>query len=271
MNQLKTKACYRAGHGQNAKGQGDPGAVYSGDPKTTADDLHEDDITLAAVLALNHVTKEDFETIVPRANDEWVDKVPGNKYLGLEKAVAEAKAKGCELFISIHVNSTGNPEADGAEIIVRSGDPESVALAKDILEAHCKALGLKSRGVKVDDSLFEAKRTKGMRFMLLELGFLSNAKDRAILQKFMENKELRIKWGNAIREALVRHLGPKVKLGDKGDLVTELQLRLNKFGYHLIPDGDFGKLTLGAVKDFQKGHGLEADGMVGQSTWDKLK
>ena len=270
MNQ-KTKVAYRAGHGQNSKDQGDPGAVYLGDPKTTADDLYEDNITLAAVLALNHTTQEDFETIVPRANDEWVDKVPGNKYLGLEKAVNEASANGCELFLSIHVNSAGNPDAEGAEIIVRSGDPESVALAKDVLEAHRKVLGLKCRGVKVDNSLFEAKRTRGMKFALLELGFLSNAKDRAILQKFMKDKDLRIKWAKAIREVLVKHLGPEVKLGDKGDLVKELQLRLNKFGYHLIPDGDFGKLTMAAVKDFQRGRGLEPNGLVDQSTWDKLK
>lgn len=36
---------------------------------------------------------------------------------------------------------------------------------------------------------------------------------------------------------------------------------------HLMPDGIFGPLTEEAVKDFQKSHGLIADGIVGAKTW----
>ena len=51
----------------------------------------------------------------------------------------------------------------------------------------------------------------------------------------------------------------------KGYDVEVLQRALN-----IYPDGVFGKLTEEAVKDFQRAHGLEADGVVGQKTWDAL-
>ena len=37
------------------------------------------------------------------------------------------------------------------------------------------------------------------------------------------------------------------------------------------PDGKFGPLTEEAVKEFQKAHGLVADGIVGEKTWAALK
>ena len=40
---------------------------------------------------------------------------------------------------------------------------------------------------------------------------------------------------------------------------------------HIYPDGKFGPLTEEAVKEFQKAHGLVADGIVGEKTWAALK
>src|SRR5574344_2434615 len=40
---------------------------------------------------------------------------------------------------------------------------------------------------------------------------------------------------------------------------------------HIYPDGKFGPLTEEAVKEFQKAHGLGADGIVGEKTWAALK
>ena len=56
-----------------------------------------------------------------------------------------------------------------------------------------------------------------------------------------------------------------IKLGDRGDEVKKLQKLL-----HLLDDGIFGKLTQEAVKNFQKEHGLFADGIVGPKTWSIL-
>jgi len=45
---------------------------------------------------------------------------------------------------------------------------------------------------------------------------------------------------------------------------------LNKHGYKLIEDGDFGAITQAAVKDYQRSNELVADGVVGAKTWAKL-
>ncbi|MGA9382109.1 MAG: peptidoglycan-binding domain-containing protein [Phormidium sp.] len=58
--------------------------------------------------------------------------------------------------------------------------------------------------------------------------------------------------------------------GSKGKDVVYLQQLLNKKGYSLKVDGDFGKRTEEAVKNFQKRRGLKVDGIVGPATWNAL-
>ena len=56
-----------------------------------------------------------------------------------------------------------------------------------------------------------------------------------------------------------------------GASVTALQILLAGYGYDPNGiDGDFGPGCEKAVKAFQKDNGLEADGIVGQKTWEKL-
>jgi peptidoglycan hydrolase-like protein with peptidoglycan-binding domain len=63
-----------------------------------------------------------------------------------------------------------------------------------------------------------------------------------------------------------------VSKGMFGDEVSKLQKKLGEFGYYKEPlDGRFGANTLGAVIQFQMDAGLEADGVVGLSTWEALK
>jgi peptidoglycan L-alanyl-D-glutamate endopeptidase CwlK len=61
-----------------------------------------------------------------------------------------------------------------------------------------------------------------------------------------------------------------VKYGMNCEEVKTLQNMLNECGYKLIADGDFGIITQGAVKDYQRSNGLVADGVVGPKTWSKL-
>lgn len=61
-----------------------------------------------------------------------------------------------------------------------------------------------------------------------------------------------------------------VQYGDKGTNATILQKMLNRHGYNLTVDGDYGDKTLAAVNDFQKKYGLAVDGIVGQNTWQAL-
>lgn len=56
-----------------------------------------------------------------------------------------------------------------------------------------------------------------------------------------------------------------LKKGSRGEDVKAVQRAL-----HCYPDGIFGELTEEAVKSFQSGKGLTADGIVGERTWASL-
>lgn len=62
----------------------------------------------------------------------------------------------------------------------------------------------------------------------------------------------------------------QISFGSRGRDVTELQERLNREGYSLTVDGEFGKETQKAVRDYQKKKGLVVDGIVGKNTWESL-
>jgi hypothetical protein len=54
---------------------------------------------------------------------------------------------------------------------------------------------------------------------------------------------------------------------------ADLQVKLNRAGTKppLIVDGYLGHATRGAIIDFQRAHGLTADGQVGPATWAALE
>ena len=59
---------------------------------------------------------------------------------------------------------------------------------------------------------------------------------------------------------------PEIKNGSQGKAVKILQIILGG----VTVDGDFGWKTMNAVIEFQKAHGLSADGIVGPKTWAEL-
>ena len=62
-----------------------------------------------------------------------------------------------------------------------------------------------------------------------------------------------------------------LKKCSKGDSVKLLQELLNKHGFNLTVDGDFGNKTEEAVKQFQKRLNLTVDGIVGSKTFEALQ
>ncbi len=62
-----------------------------------------------------------------------------------------------------------------------------------------------------------------------------------------------------------------IKLGDEGDNVILLQLRLRDLGYYNYKiTGFFGDFTKEALSQFQQTNGIDADGIAGQKTLDLL-
>ena len=66
---------------------------------------------------------------------------------------------------------------------------------------------------------------------------------------------------------------PTIRKGNKNVYVKQVQEKLIALGYNLGicgADGDFGTATENAVKQFQRDHGLTADGVVGPKTYAAL-
>jgi hypothetical protein len=67
---------------------------------------------------------------------------------------------------------------------------------------------------------------------------------------------------------------PTIRKGNVSSVVKEMQTMLDKLGYNLGIcgiDGDYGKATEAAVKEFQRDHQLVVDGVCGPMTWDALQ
>lgn len=61
-----------------------------------------------------------------------------------------------------------------------------------------------------------------------------------------------------------------IKLGNEGEDVALLQELLARNGYKVTKTKVFGQETKDAVIEFQKKHGLDADGIVGYRSWEAL-
>lgn len=66
---------------------------------------------------------------------------------------------------------------------------------------------------------------------------------------------------------------PVIKEGSRGDYVRQLQQALIAKGYMRKNelDGDFGKITKGALLCYQFENGLTVDGVCGKETWAKIR
>lgn len=85
-------------------------------------------------------------------------------------------------------------------------------------------------------------------------GFARNAYHLKVAAAFRRHADATA-HGTQDTDAPLRH-------GSTGTVVADLQRTLSALGYPLDVDGKFGPATSAAVKNFQKDHGLAADGIV---------
>ena len=98
----------------------------------------------------------------------------------LAARVNDANTWGADYFISIHTNASGNPDASGTEAFAYSRPSRAFALGEDIVAGISAATGLRNRGMKVRPGLYVLRRT-AMPAVLVELGFISNPSDAALM------------------------------------------------------------------------------------------
>lgn len=154
-----------AGHGGS-----DPGAVYKG--------RQEKDDTLDLTLAVGDILKKNgIDVYYTRTTDEY--ETPFKK-------ATDANNSGADLFVSIHRNSSENPnQYSGVETLVYSDTGLKAEVARNI-NNQLEDAGFKNLGVDERKNLVVLKRTK-MPAVLVEVGFINNDKDNYLFDEEFDN------------------------------------------------------------------------------------
>lgn len=155
------KIALDAGHGGS-----DPGAVYK--------DRREKEDTLDLTLAVGDILKKNgIDVYYTRTTDEY--ETPFKK-------ATDANNSGANLFVSIHRNSSENPnQYSGVETLVYSDTGLKAEVARNI-NNQLEDAGFKNLGVDERKNLVVLKRTK-MPAVLVEAGFINNDKDNYLFDE----------------------------------------------------------------------------------------
>jgi len=232
---------------------------------------------------INSVGKNVIE-IWREEGNEAIETRPSNAFsLGnsLEQRCTIANANNCDLMVSIHANVTAG--GHGVEVFTYRG--KELESARMVLD-NIAGLGLANRGIK-GASLYITNNSN-MDAMLIEVLFCDSETDLSIYnEKGIEA------FAHAIVEGIKCHVASysngesdpvyqeaikaynPVQSGKEfiGIRCAELQEKLISLGYSCGDagaDGDFGINTYNALTRFQNEHGLVADGLAGELTFEKL-
>jgi len=156
------------GHGMSNATPGvfDPGAVA----REAGETFREADMVLRYGLALKDVLRtRGVEVFMTR--DDHEDRAPVGERAG------NAERAGCDVFVSLHMNAFEAPSANGLEVLFR--DNADAAFAKAMHDSLVEVTGLRPRGTPQRTNL-AVLRFDGPA-VLIELGFISNTRDRTEL------------------------------------------------------------------------------------------
>ncbi len=184
MNNLGKKAEYTivldAGHG------GKDGGTSSGD-------VVEKDITLEVVLRMKELLEEKgIQIVLTRDSDESIS---------LADRAAVANQSYADLFVSIHCNYFEDDSAiKGLECYYYKGSEEGRRIAESILEKLQQKDNITVRNAK-EETFYVLKQTK-IPAVLVELGYLSNAKECGLLASEVYQETLAEELAEALEKIL---------------------------------------------------------------------
>ena len=118
----------------------------------------------------------------------------------LQARVNDANAWGADYFISLHTNASDNSTASGVEAFAYRQPSRAFSLGEDIVRNLAATTGLRNRGMKLRPGLYVLRRT-AMPAVLVEMGFISNPTDAALMN---ERPEL---FAQGIYNGITEYLG----------------------------------------------------------------
>ncbi len=143
--------------------------------------LREQDITYRVGMALYERLSRDPNYVAELSRPTPETQLGTSNAGSLRARVEGAEAFGADLFLSIHTNAAVNPEATGTEALVYRLGTRVADLAEDIVDEITDLTGLRDRGVKARPGLYVLRETS-MPAVLVELGFISNPTDAALMR-----------------------------------------------------------------------------------------
>ena len=142
--------------------------------------LREQDIVFRIGILLADLLRSNpaFEVRLSRPTEQT--QIGTSNTTSLRRRVEDANAWGADYFISLHTNASEIASASGSEAFAFSRSSPAFALGEDILSALSASTGLKNRGMQVRSGLYVLRKTT-MPSILLELGFITNPSDAALM------------------------------------------------------------------------------------------
>ena len=141
------------------------------DPGTIAGNILEKDLSLALAKKLSELSEGTELTLVLTRTDDL--------FLSLKDRVEMGPERKADLFLSLHINNSDDPAANGLEAYISSEqDTRSESIGRQLissdLKRHFNAASLKQAD-------FFVLRNKEIPSVLLNLGYISNKTERDML------------------------------------------------------------------------------------------
>ena len=147
--------------------------------------LREQDIVYRVGIELAERLRSNgnFEVRLSRPTEDSV--IGNSNSSSLALRVQDANSWGADYFISLHTNASTNSSATGSEAFAYSRASEGFALGEDILVWLNRSTGLRNRGMFTRPGLYVLRKTT-MPSVLVELGFITNSEDAALMNSSPE-------------------------------------------------------------------------------------
>ena len=162
--------------------------------------LREQDITYRVGQELATLLRADPDYEVRLSRPTPTTSLGSSNSTSLRARVEDANAWGADYFISLHTNASENSGASGSEGFAFSRNSAAFDFGRTVLEQMTRVTGLRNRGMSVRTNLYVLRRTR-MPAILLELGFISNPGDAALMS---ENPAL---FAQGIYNGILAYLG----------------------------------------------------------------
>lgn len=147
--------------------------------------LHEQDITFLIGCLLADLLKADrrFEVQLSRPNKSVV--LGTDNKSSLMARVEGAAAFEADYLVSLHTNSFTSDSANGIEIYVADKSGEAYVFGESLLKGLIDSTKLYNRGMKEEPD-FDILEYSSMPAVLVEMGFISNSTDAALMSEHPE-------------------------------------------------------------------------------------